>query len=691
MTDIIKNEDIKKLLEYISNKYINRNVDKKDYLFKELYDFEQDTMTTMMKRIMFEEFKGTTPYTNLTDNEYSYIQTMLLYNNIIYDISNKIINFINDNISTYKRIFSSLNIIKILGGEKNAPPYFLLEEDTFTIYCPLLPSNITEIVVEFSNPALKTINTENITYDIINQTELINNLIYNNIITMFIIDDEKFVMNNLIKKIFSNFIINYTFSSYNKYKLISEDYINNNITFDDYSGQITVINDMIYKYNSDNFNFSKLNKEDNLYIYKANLKIIDNYIILDNIFDIDDNKFNLINNKIYDTNLLNYHIIINNIQFDIEKANIDNSNNLIHIELINISNNKKLLLLNNKEVKNILLRKRNINTIRDSYKTLGTKINISNENIRESQRKIKNLEKIYNTKKQLIRDINIRYYINIAVYSFISIVYLYIHLFSSDRPFKINISLLILIIIIILVIANYMLRIKSTERFSLEATPGTMYSTSDESSDTDENLVSMLTSALENSSVTENLFNALTSVLENTETVDTVATPQISSLETPPDVQKNDMIKENKKKIDVSILSFLNSVKYYLDNIDNIEIYSILYNSLISENAKYDIYSKEYKNKKISSEGTIEIIKHDIIKKSAIIVMFSIFFLIFAISYIIYLIYPVTLKLLLVISGFIFLVNLAYFIIIIREPVRTKSKNNYWTKPPSDTLTKSNQ
>lgn len=677
MTDIVKNEDIKKILEYIANKYINKNSKQEDFLFKELYDIEgEDAMTAMTKRIMFEELKGTTEDTKLSNIESSYIQTLLIYNNIIYYISNIIIVFINDNIGTYKRILASLNILKIIGQEEHASSNYLLEDDILTIYCPisLIPSNIAEIVIDFRNPVLKIINTENIIFNNdYTRAGLIHNLIYNNIITMFINGNEQFIMNNFIKKIFSNFVINYVYSSYISYKLASDEYINDDtdMALDTYSEKISSINAKIDTYNANYFNFSRLNHEDNIYIDRANVKLIDNFIILDNILDIDDNKFNLINNKIYDENLLNYHIIINNIQFDIEKANIDNNNNLINIELINTTNNSNIR--DNSELKNILLRKRNINTIRDSYKTIGTKINISNENIIESQKKIKNLEKIYNTKKKLMRDIDVRYYINIAVYSIISIVYIYTHLFLSDRSLKINISLLILLIIIILLIANYLLRIKSTERFSVETTPGNIYINSDGSS-----------SGYRPSTTYSDYLSIIARNILQPETNSSISSGQ-------EDVSKNGIIKGKKINLDVSILSFLNSAKYYLDNIDNIEIYSILYSSLISENTKFNKYSNEYKNKKISNEGTIEIIKQDIIKKSAFIVMFSIFFITFAISYIIYLIYPGSLKLLFIISGSIFLVNLAYFIIIIKEPVRTKSINNYWTKPPSDTLTKSNQ
>jgi hypothetical protein len=679
MTDIIKNMngDRKKILQYIANKYVNYNITEKDFLFKELYNFDDDSMINVSRKIIFDELKSTN-YTKLTDDESSYIQSLLIYNNIIKDICSTMIRFINDNITSYKKKFYSLSKLKII-GQKDERMY-LFEDDILTIYSP---SNIGDIEIDFKNPKIIPILTKDIRFNSVNQKEIIKGLINNNIVSIVNNNNDNFSMNNLIKKIFANFVINYSFSAYNNYKIISDKYVNGEYNHDVYLREFNSINDKINTYIAVNLNMSKLSEEDNFSIQKASVKIIDNSIILDEIYDNNNVKFNLMTNKINDNNLFNYHIIINNVQFDIEKTNIDNNNNLVNIELINTNTNNNFLL-NNKVVTNVLLRKKNINTIRDSYKTIGAKINISNENIKDSQKKIKNLEKIYNTKKNLMKAIDIRYYVNIAIYAIIAIIYLYLALFTVEKSLNIKIAFFIFIVIVILLVANYLLRVKVTERFTTSTSVG-------------------LGSMLETGSTTVPVVPTVPTVptVQAVNTVQTVPTAPVvpttyvvEQRALPAAIIDNSYISDiemQKNILDTTVLSFINSGKYYLDNIDNIEIYSILYDSLIAENTKYAKYSKEYSNKKTSNEGTIEIIKHDIIKKSAFIVMISIFFLILSISYIIYLIYPSTLKLLYIISFTIMLINLVYFIIIIREPIRTKSRNSYWTKPASDTLTKANQ
>jgi hypothetical protein len=379
---------------------------------------------------------------------------------------------------------------------------------------------------------------------------------------------------------------------------------------------------------------------EDIQIHSAKLSEIDSYIVISEIFKNDKkDKFNLNDHALNSSTILKYSIIIDNKQFDIEKVNFDNNNNLISIVTIKPPDTDgNVSTYNNKPVTKLLLRKKNISTIRDNYKSIGYKIDKSNKSILESKKKIKHLEKYYKNKKNIAKNLEIRYYVNIAIFSIITLIYLYLSIFTLDKSLNIKIAFFIFIVIAVLIFVNYMLRVKTIERFIAEE-------------------------------IKDNMAERFT-----VEPIDT----------------KYSIIKSDKATIDKKILELLKTAKYYLDSMDNIEIYSVLSTSLTIEKNKFASYEKAYKNKKYESDGTIEIIKHSIIKLSAFIVMLSVSFLIFSLSYIIYLFKPNLIKFLYIISVLIIIINLIYYFIVIREPVRVKSRNNYWVKPSDATLSNIN-
>ena len=122
------------------------------------------------------------------------------------------------------------------------------------------------------------------------------------------------------------------------------------------------------------------------------------------------------------------------------------------------------------------------------------------------------------------------------------------------------------------------------------------------------------------------------------------------------------------------------SYHIYLTTLDSTDLFRRISGSMRGEHKTFKEHREIYKYKNMINDKTIDIMKHEMIVKTAIVTMITLMFLIITAVYLAFTYKPEFIKAYLIIAGIFGILNIYIFIKAIIQPTRTKARNNYWYK-----------
>lgn len=120
------------------------------------------------------------------------------------------------------------------------------------------------------------------------------------------------------------------------------------------------------------------------------------------------------------------------------------------------------------------------------------------------------------------------------------------------------------------------------------------------------------------------------------------------------------------------------SYHIYLSTLDASDLFRKVSGSMKNEKKTFNEHREIYKYKKDINDKSIDIMKHEMILKTAIINMLTLTFLIIAAIYLAYTYKPEFIKVYLYIGGIFGIFNIYIFFKTIIQPTRTRARNAYW-------------
>lgn len=270
---------------------------------------------------------------------------------------------------------------------------------------------------------------------------------------------------------------------------------------------------------------------------------------------------------------------------------------------------------------------------RTFYKA-GTELTDMNESIVESKDKINGQVKTFQLQNDTLKSIDTRMTVYYVIFAIMALVILVILLLDIPQTMKIYVSVVIAGVLLIMSMINYFWNYKVIETFG------------------DNDVLQDCTN-----------INASSTLIQRVRFV-------------------NSKIPLFTREM-VTILDNLGNYVYALDSIDMKEKLS---NSLQDERRTYQEHSEIYKYKQEMNTKSMDIMKHDMIKKTAYMNMLTINFFVLALVLIFYMIDPSHINTYLTLAAILIIVNLLVYYFVILHPVRTMAKNKYWIKPSDSVL-----
>jgi hypothetical protein len=134
------------------------------------------------------------------------------------------------------------------------------------------------------------------------------------------------------------------------------------------------------------------------------------------------------------------------------------------------------------------------------------------------------------------------------------------------------------------------------------------------------------------------------------------------------------------------LVAVLDNLGSYINRLDSVDMKEKLAKSLNNERRTFQEHSEIYKYKQDMNSKSMDIMKHDMIKKTAYMNMLTINFFVLALVLIFYMVEPAYVNTYLTLAIVLIVVNLLVYYFLILHPVRTAAKNKYWIKPSDSVL-----
>ena len=367
------------------------------------------------------------------------------------------------------------------------------------------------------------------------------------------------------------------------------------------------------------------------------LSITNENIIVDNIVEFAEDYVVEIDNKTYDIIKADYgYNTLNNIDFNYNMVNKRVDTIVLNVygddtgSDVKCNKNPKINIKLNDE-KTITIKPKNIIEEKHSYIKNRSKLNNLNSRIEKSKNTINKLAKNNDAQTNIVRNINLRMYIYYGIFATIIVAYIVMLLIDIDKTIKLNASGIVLILIGSMNVANYFLNYTFIENFS--------------------NYVPY-----------DNCTKLISS--QSREYIDKYVNNTGKAL-------INQLVKILEKKI------------MYLSSYESKEFYKTLSGSLKNEVKAFIEYDYVYKYQSEVDKKSIDIMKHEIIDKTAFITFLSISFLIIGAIFVIHIYMDNNsyLKAYGVVVAILAFINLYIYYYKILHPVHTRARYNYWYKP----------
>lgn len=367
------------------------------------------------------------------------------------------------------------------------------------------------------------------------------------------------------------------------------------------------------------------------------------------IFKLEPYKFYKIKNMSIEKD---YIAIIDGTEFDIlntETIKVENTTDYEYVSTITINltgascskiNYLMTDITKGKKI-DLLVKSKSIKNFKKDFITIGKELNRYNSNIEQYKKKINTQYKKYMVQNDLKNSVKLKYNIFLSILFIIAISYLIISVITIDDRTNIIIGVGILGILCFLILFNYYYQSYYVESF-VDATQYAMTA---------------------NTAIDVSMCEKNTTIAQKVQFI-----------------QSNIQIFSEYTKDILSLLIIM------LNNSDSLDMFKKISKSLLSEKNAFKEYEQIYSYKeKISKEAT-EVLKHDIIKRNAYLNMIIILFLIYTICYILYLIMPQYITLIFIIAIILVIINMSYFVMVLKYPVRVYSRNKYWSGPSNSTI-----
>ena len=357
-------------------------------------------------------------------------------------------------------------------------------------------------------------------------------------------------------------------------------------------------------------------------------------IFEENFIVIIDNKEYEILNTYYDTTAL-YYRKISSITL---AANADDSS------CQNSTNGFPILNVRLDEIKRISIRAKSVADVRKDYITIGKQLREANENIEKSKNKINKLVKSFTLQDSINKSIDMRATIYYVIFAIMFVLCIIIYFGNFEGKLKVSISIGIIFSLIIMIAINYYMGYDFIEQFMNSYVPRTI-----------ENFDTLHTTEC-------NLLTSKSSVAE-----------------------RLNFIQTNCNLFMNYVIDIFTVFNLYLSSLDSIDLFRKLSGSIKSESHTFQQHETIYKYKEHISTKSIDIMKHEMIYKTAFVNMITYMVLILILLFVAYMYYPALYKTYLVITAILALVNLYVFYYSILHPVKTRSRNKYWSGLSDDT------
>lgn len=388
-----------------------------------------------------------------------------------------------------------------------------------------------------------------------------------------------------------------------------------------------------------------------------------------------------------------------------------------------------LSLCPNNEIQVNIYKKEN-QSMQAEFIRIGDDLSKLNVSIDRSKDSINKLVRKNERNKEIIANLNAKLYAYIAIFSIILIMFIILGLVDMQKNRKLVFGLVLLSIVLILNIINYFTNYNYIENFEVGVTPSpmppltgvTVYVNANYTGDKSTLIpgqYNMLQMGVPNDSIksvwvpagfkvklyqhsdfagTELILNQSVANLavapfnfgNNTSSIK-VERDDITSVSTSTCQNMNlgasslsdrvNFVNNNLTIMTTYCLEVLQRMNYYIYTFASVDIIRKLSGSMKNEQMTFRTYRDMYKYKEDSSRKTVDIMKHEIIGKNALIQMLSISALIIGAIYIVYTYNPRYATFYMILGAILLVINLYIYYLTIVQPVRTKARNKYWLKP----------
>jgi hypothetical protein len=274
------------------------------------------------------------------------------------------------------------------------------------------------------------------------------------------------------------------------------------------------------------------------------------------------------------------------------------------------------------------------NDLTRTFYNTGTELTNMNESITESKDKINAQVKTFQLQNDSIKAIDTRMTVYYSIFAIIAIVVLVILLLDIPQTMKIYVSVIVAVVLLIMSMINYFWNYNVIETFG------------------DNDI--LISCANINSSATF--------------------------------IQRVRFVNAKIPDFTRELVAVLDNLGSYINRLDSVDMKEKLAKSLNNERRTFQEHSEIYKYKQDMNSKSMDIMKHDMIKKTAYMNMLTINFFVLALVLIFYMVEPAYVNTYLTLAIVLIVVNLLVYYFLILHPVRTAAKNKYWIKPSDSVL-----
>jgi hypothetical protein len=291
------------------------------------------------------------------------------------------------------------------------------------------------------------------------------------------------------------------------------------------------------------------------------------------------------------------------------------------------------------ETKLIKIRPKTVSDIRRDYILNGKELGLLNSNIIKSKDKINRMVKNYDKQYSINKNINTRLNIYNWVFIILSVILVTLWISNFSSSIKLTTVYAVFAVMLIILVINYYLNYDYIEHFNSPS---------------------------------------------QVSTVNAVECSQLTS--TSPIVNRINFIQNNMTPFIETALQLVVVYHLYLSSLDSLDLFKKMSGAMKTEMRTFKDHEKYYKYKEKMDVKTIDILKHDMIANTGYINMMTFMFLIITIFFICYFYQPEYVKSYVVITLVLVGINLSIYYLVVLQPVRTRARNKYWSKPNQSIL-----